>query len=540
MNNIFNNPDFFPTPQEIIYKMLQHYDVNNKVILEPSAGKGDIIDVLIMEGAKDILFCEKSEPLQKILNGKGRFLNADFLQVTSDQISHVNAIIMNPPFSDGVKHILHAHEIAPKGATIISLINSSNLKNDYTNERKQLKNLVECFGTVTDLKNCFDTAERKTQVEVSMIVIKKAGESYESEFEGFFMEEEPEVEGVNGIMQYDAIRDLVNRYVAAVKLYDKQLETGVQMNSLLKGFYGRDLTFSCSEDGKTTLRAEFKKNMQREGWDYIFKKLDLTKDVTRSTREDLNKFIEEKTNIPFTVKNIWQMLSIIVATRGQTMDRALLVVFDRLTNNEENRYTEKWKSNLHYLLGKKFILGDMCYQDQRWHKGQSQIQLSDRGGNFDLMEDFNKALSYITGIPYNSIGSLENNIRYEYKVKTKDNVSFFHGGVNDWSLENKKKALYEQGVEYTIERSQPVYGKWFEWGYFRVKAFKKGSMHFEWLDLELWGKFNQRIAKLKGYPLFEPKEQTAYQKRNAGHKAEPKQKQEVKEEAGKILFTMDF
>lgn len=45
---------------------------------------------------------------------------------------------------------------------------------------------------------------------------------------------------------------------------------------------------------------------------------------------------------------------------------------------------------------------------------------------------------------------------------------------------------------------------------------KKGSMHFEWLDLDLWGKFNQRIAKIKGYPLFEAKEQTAYQKRNAG------------------------
>ena len=74
-NGIFNNDDLYPTPQEVIYKMLQHYNVNGKVILEPSAGKGDIIDVLIMEGAKDILFCEKSEPLQKILNGKGRFLN---------------------------------------------------------------------------------------------------------------------------------------------------------------------------------------------------------------------------------------------------------------------------------------------------------------------------------------------------------------------------------------------------------------------------------------------------------------------------------
>lgn len=469
MNNIFNNPDFYPTPEEVIQKMLTYYDVNNKVILEPSAGKGDLINAMLMEGAKDILYCERSEPLQKILSDKGRFLGPDFLQLTSDKISHVNAIIMNPPFSDGVKHVLHAYEIAPKGATIISLINSSNLENEYTNERKQLKSTIANCGTIVKLGNCFQTAERTSNVDVSMIVMQKPGETYKDEFEGFFMDEEPEEEGVNGIMQYDAIRDLVNRYVAAVKLYDKQLEIGVQMNSLLNDFYGEELTFNCSEKGKIKLRADFKKDMQRAGWEYIFAKLDLKKDMTRSTKEDINKFIEEKTNIPFTVKNIWQMLSIIVGTRGQTMDRALVAVFDVLTGNEENRYMEQWKSNLHYLLGKKFILGNICYQDQRWYKGQSKIQTG-HGSNFDLLEDFNKALAYITGINYNSIGSLQSNIRYEYKVRTKDNVSFFDGGPNDWSFENKKKALYEQGIEHTIERSQPIYGEWFEWGYFRCKA----------------------------------------------------------------------
>lgn len=540
MNNIFNNGDLYPTPQETIYKMLQYFDVNDKVILEPSAGKGDIINILLQEGAKEVLYCEKSEAMQKILNGSGRFMCADFLDLKAEQISHINAIIMNPPFSDGVKHVLHAYEIAPKGATIISLINSSNLKNEYSNDRKQLNSLILENGSTLDLGKCFDNAERKTNVDVTLIVIKKAGENYKSEFEGFFMDEEPETEGVNGIMQYDFVRDLVNRYVAAVKLYDEQLNVGVKMNNLLSEFYGEYLTFSCSEKGKVKLRADFKKDMQRAGWAFIFKKLDLYKDVTRSTKADINKFIEEQTNIPFTVKNIWQMLSIIVATRAQTMDRALVSVFDVLTGNEENRFTEKWKSNLHYLLGKKFILGGMCYQDQRWHKGESKIQTSDRDGNFDLMEDFNKALAYITGINYNTIGSLQHFIRYEVKVKTKDNIYFHHGGANDWELERLKKRLYEQGIEHTIERSQPLYGEWFEWGYFKVKAFKKGSMHFEWLDLELWGKFNQRIAKLKGYPLFEAKEQTAYQKRNAGQTAEPKQKQEAKESTGKILFTMDI
>lgn len=42
-----NNKDFYPTPQNIIDKMLCNIDFSMiKSILEPSAGKGDIIEAL--------------------------------------------------------------------------------------------------------------------------------------------------------------------------------------------------------------------------------------------------------------------------------------------------------------------------------------------------------------------------------------------------------------------------------------------------------------------------------------------------------------
>ncbi len=34
-------------------------------------------------------------------------------------------------------------------------------------------------------------------------------------------------------------------------------------------------------------------------------------------------------------------------------------------------------------------------------------------------------------------------------------------------------------------------------------------MHFEFTDEEIWAKFNQRVAKLKGYPLPEKTKQKA-------------------------------
>lgn len=63
------------------------------------------------------------------------------------------------------------------------------------------------------------------------------------------------------------------------------------------------------------------------------------------------------------------------------------------------------------------------------------------------------------------------------------------------------------------------YGQWFEWGFFRVRKYKKGTIHFEFKDEKVWAAFNQRVAKLKGYPLPEKREQTKYQERQNGRKA---------------------
>ncbi len=454
----------------------------------------------------------------------------DFLSITSDKISHIDCIIMNPPFDTADAHILHAFNIAPAGCKIIALCNTATLENPYTKSRKELNTIIENYGSSINLGDCFSDAERKTGVNVSLIKIQKAGESYKTEFEGFFTDEEPEETGEIGIMSYDVVRDLVNRYVAAVKLYDQQLNVGKQMNNLLGRFYGHELAFNCTQKGAPKLRKEFKKDLQKAGWKFIFEEMNLTKNVTRGLMEDINKFVEQQTNVPFTMKNIYAMLNVVIQTTGQRMDKAILEVFDKLTeHHHDNRHhVEGWKTNSHYLVGKKFILPDMCYQDQRWHKGESKIQTG-YGSSFGLMEDFNKALAYITGINYNSIGSLSDSIRYEYKVKTKDEIFFFHGGPNDYQFENTKKSLYERGVENTIERSVPIYGEWFDWGYFRCKAFKKGSMHFEWKDPEIWGRFNQRVAKLKGYPLYEAKEQTAYQNRQTGRKTETHQHETAKQ-----------
>ncbi|HZK70763.1 MAG TPA: DNA methyltransferase, partial [Clostridia bacterium] len=42
-----DNPDFYPTPKSLIYKMLSGIDFKQiQSVLEPSAGKGDLVDAV--------------------------------------------------------------------------------------------------------------------------------------------------------------------------------------------------------------------------------------------------------------------------------------------------------------------------------------------------------------------------------------------------------------------------------------------------------------------------------------------------------------
>ncbi len=136
--------DFFPTEDTTTDMM--GIDCAGKVVLEPQAGSGNIVSWLKKHGAKKVIVCEKHPDLAKIAKTKGHFLKHDFFDVTAEEISHVQMIVMNPPFSKGIKHVLHAWEICPEGCEVISLINYDNLQNDYSRERQQLLRLIEDYG----------------------------------------------------------------------------------------------------------------------------------------------------------------------------------------------------------------------------------------------------------------------------------------------------------------------------------------------------------------------------------------------------------
>lgn len=238
IQNLTENPtesEFYPTPTELVQKMLECVDFKKvKTILEPSAGKGDILQVLARKecstspysdrfdvdcieidiNLRQILkynfseekkrsVCEKINELspkrtwdceineyitekisevqkmelEKYKEEKLHFFESDIHIVGDDFLSfhtykRYDLIIMNPPFSCGEKHLLKAIEMQKNGGQIVCLLNAQTLLNPFTNERKMLvKKLEELNATIEYISGAFSNAERSTDVEVALVYI---------------------------------------------------------------------------------------------------------------------------------------------------------------------------------------------------------------------------------------------------------------------------------------------------------------------------------------------------------------------------------
>src|SRR5690625_3119834 len=285
--------DFYPTPKEVIGQMLMGIDVRDKTILEPSAGKGDIVDELTRRGAT-VLTYEKNPDLATIVAEKSTYLGRDFLECTPQKVSHIDMIVMNPPFSADERHVLHAWEVAPEGCHIISLAPTATV-NDTTgySRRKQLGQLIREYGDASiELGDCFAQAERKTGVEVSIVHLFKPVISEDFDYEGFFMDVEEE-DYPEGLIRHNEVRSLVGRYVGALKVFDDFEKVSGRMEELVEPIGLTDgFEFKFSYNETVTTKKEFAKELQKRAWAHIFRKMDMERFVTSGVMSDINKFVE--------------------------------------------------------------------------------------------------------------------------------------------------------------------------------------------------------------------------------------------------------
>ena len=458
------NKDFYPTPEKVVERMLFGIDVQGKVILEPSAGSGNIVDYLNANGAKQVLACEIEPKLQQMLHGKCNLIESDFLNVTREDVSHIDLIVMNPPFSCEEKHIKHAWNIAPDGCLVISLCNNNLIERGWYSSQKEIKELVSTYGRSENFFDCFKTGERATTASIGCLWLQKPM-SEQDDFASYFsMEEEEDIRNVEGIMPYNEIYEVVSRFTGAIKLFDEVQNLNRQINDAARPIGGGNIVFGAQvkQNNVTTeiTKDQYLRDLQKTAWRSVFAKLGADKYLTSKVREQLNKAIETQTNIPFTMKNIYLFVSALVQTHGNRMNEALEEAFDHICSLSAKNTTagEKWKTNSHYMINRTFIDNYICEYDARWG-GTDYVKMSYRSNC--RLDDITKAMCYLTGTKYEDTTPL-----YEF-----------------------------------INRNKLEWGKWYSWGFFEVRGYKKGTMHFKFQDEKVWQMFNQKVGEIKGWEL---------------------------------------
>lgn len=177
-------PGFFPTPVPLIERMIELADIEKEhSILEPSAGKGDILDTikaLYPDANLKLYACEVHSTLREILKLKDySLIAADFLELNTPKFDR---IVMNPPFENGqdIDHVTHALKLLKPGGRLVSIMGEGTFFRQFKKDSAFRELLKEKNAYVSEpLDEAFKNAFNSTGVRVRIVAINVDGSSVE-------------------------------------------------------------------------------------------------------------------------------------------------------------------------------------------------------------------------------------------------------------------------------------------------------------------------------------------------------------------------
>lgn len=127
-------PGYFSTPEPLARQLIEIACIEpGHTILEPSAGTGNLIDVVrSLHSGVRVSFCELNCFLLDILRAKYEglaevhFAGRDCLELDSAELTLFDRIIMNPPFERGqdVEHVLHTFALLKPGGLLAAIVSA--------------------------------------------------------------------------------------------------------------------------------------------------------------------------------------------------------------------------------------------------------------------------------------------------------------------------------------------------------------------------------------------------------------------------------
>lgn len=389
---ITNNETFYPTPNELVDKMLSKLSRKEiwkiRDILEPSAGDGRLADAIIKrchisDNYQAKVDCvEIDDTLSATLKGKEyRVVSDDFLNFTTKK--HYDLILMNPPFNKGAEHLWKAIKLAEDNGgdtNIICLLNAETIKNAYTNTRKSLATILSKYNAKIDfVENAFISSERKTYVEVAVVSLYVPTQKFYS----FLMDDLEKAEDVaedtskkpSEIVTDNAIAQSVAYYNKEVELITSFLKEYLS----IKPYIGK--RFLCEEDDnllksiKSEPIVEIKdvesysdinkvlEKIRYKYWEHLFHNKEFTKALTSDMQQTLRNSIADMQNYEYSLHNIEVVKREFIGKMLENINESILNLFEKLSaentwyvGSQNIHYYNGWKSNKAHKVNKKVII----------------------------------------------------------------------------------------------------------------------------------------------------------------------------------------
>src|SRR5690625_1573664 len=401
-----DNKDFYPPPKPLFRQLVGNQRYLGGKILEPSAGKGDMIKYI-----KEMLGRRDRYSIDAIANDPRlvcAFMGEGYSVVWDDFLTYetykeYDYIIMNPPFSNGVKHVLKAIELAENQLSrceIYAILNKETLNNAFSDKRQELLRKLDDHGAeIRYVKDGFSQAERKTDVEVALIHVKVektgAGRSIYDSIPFFSAEESEQAEEELGAAlstyvkpsemqeKLNDIERLVLEYETACELARDTFEAVSAKQSFFtyisevnkrEGEVSGAL-YSITPHGKEYRAEDLNEELdrlRRGYWELILDTGDFRELLTNEAIQKLNRQMSVANEMEINLTNIKTLLMALQANQRDILIDSIVSIFEKITRYHMNEYStnihyyDGWKTNNAYRINKKIIIPIQYGQFESW------------------------------------------------------------------------------------------------------------------------------------------------------------------------------
>lgn len=475
------NKEFYPTPKSLVEKMVEGIEFSFvSTVLEPSAGDGRLVEGVIVAAnrrEKPDVDCIEIEPeLRSVLKGKGfRVVHDDFMTYYSEK--RYDLIVMNPPFSQGAKHLLRAIQMQERdGGGIVCILNAETVRNKCTNERIVLGQKLDEYGAgIEFVERGFSNAEHSSDVTIAIvkitipvvkresIIFEKLRKAAEYQEESIEAKELPEKDFMEGIiaqyrMEVDAGIQFLHEYLA--------------MSPLVLDRFVKDDQGTVQQTGKRILNLRigdkavfevdainrFLQCVREKYWRALFHNPKFTGALTSNLGREYFNRISELKDYEFSRFNIYTVKADLLQKVSIGIDESIITLFDELSGqyayyptSKNIHYYNGWKTNKAWIVNQKVIIPLNV-----WSRfGYLHVN------SYDVMQklsDVEKCFSYLDGC-----------------------VSFS-------SVENVLSQAQTEGRTKDLD-----------FRYFKVTFYRKGTCHITFKSEELLKKFNIFGSQRKGW-----------------------------------------